>query len=239
MMKNRCLFVAIVVALAMLLVSAAVAQEKPPETKPAKPAKAPAAKQATAMVMVPEELICGMADEPSVHFDQARQLYLQKDYKQAANRIRQATDFMRLEFYRSSGDDRAMLAGSIRDLGDLALAVQDGEVPTVERIDKEFARAEQALAHHHEIKAQEYWKEDNKAGAGQDLKAASHHMEQVMKYEGREAEAESDTVIAETHDFGDKLTKGTAIAADKVGRAMQELGKKIQEAGERMWPPKK
>jgi hypothetical protein len=191
------------------------------------------------MITMPAQAICGFADEPSDHFDEAREAYLRKDNKRAADGIRLAIDFIKLEMYRSSGEDQQMLMAIIRHLGDLALAVGAGEIPTVERLDKEFARAEQTLAHHHELKAQEYWKEDNKAGAGQDLKNASRHLQHEMKYEGREAEAKSDTVIAEAHDFGEKLTKGTAIAADKVGKAMQNLGRKIEETGKKMWPPKK
>ena len=238
-MRIRHLLPALIAILAVLLATGAFAQEtKPEESKAAKP-KTVSPKPSTETVMVPEALICELADEPSVHFDEAREAYLEKDNKEAANQIRLSVNFIRLEYYRSSGDDRQALAGSIRHLGDLAMAVEADEVPNVERIDKEFARAEQSLARHHQLKAQQYWKEDNKAGAGQDLKAASRHLEHVMKYEGKEAEAKSDTVIIEATDFGEKLTKGTAIAADKVGKAMQNLGRKIEEAGKKMWPPKK
>jgi hypothetical protein len=241
-MRKMILLPALVVILAGFLAAGACAQEKKPEVNKAaapKPAKAVSPKPSTGTITIPETVLVAFVDEPSVHFDEARAAYLKKDYKQAADKIRLSVDFIRLEMYRASGEDKQMLAATVRHLGDLAVAVQDGDVPTAERLDKEFARAEQTLARHHEIKAQEYWNEDDKTGAGQDLKAASRHLEHVMKYEGREAEAKSDTVITEAHDFGEKLTKGTAIAADKVGKAMQNLGRKIEEAGKRMWPPKK
>ncbi len=237
---KKCLVAALVAILAMLLCAGAFAQEKQPaEKKAAKPEKGVSPKTSVGTITIPEAVLVAFVDEPSVNFDEARKAYLRKDNKEAASKINLAANFIRLESYRATGDDRQALEGTVRHLGDLAMAVGGGQVPTVERLDKEFARAEQSLAHHHELKAQQYWNEDNKAGAGQDLKAASRHLEHVMKYEGKEAEAKSDTVITDARDFGEKLTKGTAIAADKVGRAMQELGKKIEEAGKKMWPPKK
>jgi hypothetical protein len=233
-MRKTTLFLVLTFMIVALFVVGAVAQEKKPEgTKPA-PSKSP-----KGTVEVGDEILVGFVDEPSHHFDLARENFLKKNYQAAADQMMLGASFIKLEMARATGDDARMLADAVEDVAILAAQVRSGSVTSVSKLDDTFARAEQMLAYHHELMARQYWKEDNQRKAGQDLKAATRHLEHSMKFGGREAEAQSDSVIADARDLGEKLTKGTALAADKVGKAMQRLGEKIEELGKSMWPPKK
>ena len=218
----------------------ACAQEKQAETPKAAPPKAAGLpKSPTARIAIAEEILVSFVDETSHHFDLAREYYMKKKYVAASDEMMKAAGFVKLEMARSRGEDERMLADAVERLAMLAESVRNGSAPSIDAMDETFAVTEQALAHHHEMKAQEYWRVEDRKRAGQDLKAATKHLESSLKYGGREAEAEADTVIQDAREFGEKLAKGTALAADKVGRAIQALGRKIEDAGKKMWPPKK
>jgi hypothetical protein len=124
-------------------------------------------------------------------------------------------------------------------LAELADAIKGGTIEAVEKLDSAYAHAELALAFHHEVKAQEFWKAENNKSAGQDLKAASMPLENSMKYAGEKTEADTKAIIKDANDLGQRLIEGTAQAADKTGRAMQNLGAKIEEWGKKTMAPKK
>jgi len=228
------------VCIVVFFVAAASAQEKKPEAAKAAPAKSvPPPKSPTGKIEISEETLVAFVDEPSHHFDLARENFMKKEYVAASDEIGKAAGFVKLEMARAKGEDEKMLADTAERLRMLSTSVRSGSVASIDELDEAFASAEQALAHHHESKAQEYWRVEDRKKAGQDLKAATKHLESSLKYGGREGEAKADTVIQDAREFGDKLAKGTALAADKVGKAIQALGRKIEEAGKKMWPPKK
>lgn len=190
-------------------------------------------------VLVDDEILVGFVDEPDHHYGLARKAFIEKDYATASAELLKSAGFVKLEATRASGEDRRMLEDAVIRLAELADAIKGGTIASVEKLDSAYAHAELALAFHHEVKAEEFWKAENHKAAGQDLKAASMHLENSMKYAGVKAEADAKTVIKDADDLGQKLVEGTAIAADKVGKAMQDLGAKIEEWGQKTMPPKK
>jgi hypothetical protein len=239
---RRIIFVLALVGAIIALVSAAAsAQEKKPATTKLKSVKTTevehgATKVPPGKVLVDEELLIGFVDEPAHHFGLARDYFMKKDYADAATEIRRAGGFVKLEMARAEAqsDDERVLSDAVVSLGMLADDVQKGEVKSADRLDDVFAHTEQALAYHHELKAEEYWKAENHKSAGQDLRAATVHLENSMSYAGEKTEKDTDEAIRDARDIGDKLADGAALAADKVGKAMQQLGKKIEEAGRKM-----
>lgn len=249
-MRRTLSVTAMIVAVFALLMICACAQEKKPETAAetstqAEPAGdvstevSPVEQVAPGKVLVDEEILSGFVDEPNHHFGLARESFLKKDYAKASAELLKGASFVKLESTRATGDAQRMLHDAVVRLAELAEAVKNGSVTSVDKLDNEFAHAEQALAYHHEVKAQEYWKAENHKSAGQDLKAASKHLENSMKYAGERAEIDTKTVIKDANDLGQKLVEGTAEAADMVGKGMQDLGVKIEEWGKKMAAPKK
>ena len=249
-MRRMISVTALIVAVFALLMIGACAQEKKAET--AEPVSgqgtpagdstviaAPTQQVAPGKVIVDEEILIGFVDEPNHHFGLARESYLKKDYAKASTEMLKGAGFVKLEATRATGDAQRMLSDAVIRLAELAQDVKGGSVASVDKLDAAFAHAEQALAYHHEVKAQEYWKAENHKSAGQDLKAASMHLENSMKYAGEKTEADTKAIMKDASDFGQKLIEGTAQAADKTGKAMQNLGTKIEEWGKRMIAPKK
>jgi hypothetical protein len=246
---RRTLFMAILIAAVFaFLVIGACTQEKKAGTAGSSSGQEPPAGESAAAqtpsvtvgkVLVDEEILVGFVDEPNHHFGLARKAFLAKDYATASAELLKSAGFVKLEATRASGEDRRMLEDAVIRLAELADAIKGGTIDSIEKLDSAYAHAELALAFHHEVKAQEFWKAENHKSAGQDLKAASMHLENSMKYAGEKTEADTKTVMKDASDLGQKLVEGTAIAADKAGKAMQDLGAKIEEWGKKTMAPKK
>jgi len=248
-MRRTFLAAALIAALLALLMIGACTQEKKAGTEASSPGQGTPAQESAAAtqtpsvtpgkVLVDEEILAGFVDEPNHHFGLARKAFAAKDFATSSAELYKCAGFVKLEAMRASGEDRRMLEDAVIRLAELADAIKTGRMSAVDKLDSAYANAELALAFHHEMKAQEFWKAEDRKSAGQDLKAASMHLENSMKYAGEKAGADTKAVIDDANDLGQKLVEGTALAADKVGKGMQDLGAKIEEWGKKTLAPKK
>jgi hypothetical protein len=183
-------------------------------------------------VLVEEETLDVFADEPGHHFHQARENFLKKDMKGAASEIRKAVGFMKLEAARATGDGKKALTTSIDELEKLASDVEEGTVKSANDLGKAFARAHHALAVHYHLKASEAWAKKDTSKTGHALKAAASHLERALAWSGHEVEAAVVKVMETGRDVGEKLIQGTRWTADEVGKALKDLGEKIERLAE-------
>jgi len=242
-MRRTLLIAALGAVVFALFMIGACAQEKKGETAKSSSGQESAPAQTATVtagkVLVDDEILLGFVDEPNHHFGLARKYFMEKDYTQASAELIKCASFVKLEAVRTSGDDMRMLEDAVIQLAELADAIKGGTIQSVEKLDAVYARVEFALAYHHQLKAQEFWSAENRKSAGQELRAASMHLENAMKYAGGETETETKAVIKDADDLGQRLIEGTAQAADKTGKAMQDLGAKIEEWGKKTMAPKK
>lgn len=217
--------------LVALLAAGVSAQEKKPEvSRYARPEVPPTGlNQVTAQV--PEEILIRFVDEPSHHFGLAHERFLKKDYAQSAAEIRKGAAFVKLEMARSTEEGEKALADAAIRLEKLAENVESGSVKSVDEIDTVLARAEHALAFHHELKAEEYWQANDYLGTGHDLKAASMNLKNSLKYAGGNIDVEMEAVIKDANEIGQKLLEGARLEDERINAALNVLGDKIDEAG--------
>ena len=186
------------------------------------------------MAQVPEEVLIRFVDEPSHHFGIAHEHFLKKDYAQSAAEIRKGAGFVRLEMARSTEEGGKALAEAALRLEELAENVESGSVDSVDELNAVLARAEQALAFHHELKAEKSWQANNYPGAGHDLKAASMNLKNSLKYAGGKVEVETDAAIKDADNIGQKLLEGARLEDERIGAALEMLGDKIDEVGKKL-----
>jgi|WetSurMetagenome_2_1015567.scaffolds.fasta_scaffold64866_1 hypothetical protein len=222
-----------------ILAAGASAQEKRDEVNRFVRPEVPATGLDQITAQIPEEILIRFVDEPSHHFGLARERFLKKDYAQSAAEIRKGAGFVKLEAARGTSEGQTALADAEAGLEKLAGSVESGSVTTIDEIDAALARAELKLALHHELKAQEYWQADNSVGTGHDLKAASMSLKNTLKYSGGKMEAETEAAIKDANEIGQKLREGANISDERVNEAINMLGDKIDEIGEKMEQPKK
>lgn len=178
-------------------------------------------------------------DEPNAHFQAAHDSFLSKEYKKAAEEIRKGLAFVRLEEGTAIAKAKQDLDVSERELQRLAKNVEQGSVQEVKRLDSAFARADQALALSHRIKANEAWDKKELTKIENELKAGATHVENAAAWLGAEAKAGAATAVRDTRSVAAKLTEGSGYAVEEVGKAIDSLGKAIDELGRKIEPASK
>ena len=89
------------------------------------------------------------------NFTKARESFLKKDYKAAAEEIRKSVKYMKTEEFHAAASGKKMLTASIKELDKLAKDVEKGSVTTVNTLDNAFARARDAIASNPQVKKTE------------------------------------------------------------------------------------
>ena len=173
-------------------------------------------------------------EESQLHFGRAVEAFTRKDYKTAATEIRKATGYMRLEASRVTGNARQELNSSVSELDKLAASVEKGGVKDEKSMEKDFARANHALALAHRAEAAESWTRKQYNKAGYELKAAARDLESAAGWAGAQAKAGASGAVAGTEALGDKLATGATWTSDEVGRGFDVLGHALNELGHKI-----
>jgi hypothetical protein len=187
-------------------------------------------------VISDEEIWFPYVEEPDAHFNKAHDSFLKKDYKTAATEIRKAVAYVKLESGRAATDSRKTLNASAQELETLAKDVEKGAVKDVKKLDDAFARADQALAKSHYVKASESWSRKLYHKTGYELKAATHSLEKATSWAGGEASAAASTAVKDGRMVTGKLISGTGWAMDEVGKAIDSVGQEIERLGRKVAP---
>ncbi len=202
----------------------------------ATPAKAP-----EGYILIEEDVWFVVDDEPEEHFHRAHDAFLKKDLKKAAAQIRKGEAFLKLEAGRATDEGKKLMKESGHELAKLADDVEHKTIMSVKRLDEAFARAHQALARHHHLKAKESWTNKAEQAAhkvGQDLQAAAAHFDQGMIWAGHKAEAGMAKTIKDTRLLAGKLIEGTGWVPAEVGKGIEDVGEKIEKFGKKVEPTK-
>lgn len=191
-------------------------------------------------ILVEEEVWRVVDDEPEEHFHRAHEAFLKKELKKAAAHIRKGEAFLKLEAGRATEEGKKLMEESGHELAKLAEGVEHGTITSVKRLDEAFARAHQALAHHHHLKAKESWTNKAEQAAhkvGQDLQAAAVHFDQGLIWAGHKAEAAGAKAIKDTRLLAGKLIEGTGWVPAEVGKGIENVGEEIEKFGKKVAPP--
>jgi len=182
-------------------------------------------------VVVEEDVLLQFVDSPGEHFHKARQSFLKKDFKSAAEDIRKGAAFLRLQAARATSEGKKGLIASIAELEKLANDVEKGTVTSAKTLDRAFARAHHKLAQHHYLKALDYKAKKDTKKLGHSLKAAAVHLENGFAWAGHELEAGTVKVVRTALDLGGKLIEGTGWITEEVGKAVDYIGEEIMKLG--------
>jgi hypothetical protein len=200
--------------------------------------KATVTKTPEGKVVVDEEVLNIFVEEPEQHFKKAHELFVKKDTKAAAHEIRKASAFLKLEAGRATGDSKQALEPSSRELDKLADDVEKGAVVSEKELRDAFARADVALARHHQAKAKEDWEKGNNKQAGIHLMAAPTHLEYAKAWLKVGTNEDTKAVVRDTRTVAGKLTEGIGFVPEEVGKAIEAMGKEIDKVGKEVEPPK-
>jgi len=182
-------------------------------------------------VLVEEDVLTVFVDAPGEHFHKARQNFLKKDYKAAAEEIRKGAAFMKLQSARATSDGKKVLTISIDELEKLAKDVEQGTVTSAATLNHAFAKAHHALARHHYLKAMEYKVKGAGTKLGHALKASAIHLEHGFAWAGNELEAATVAVIKDTGLVAGKLIEAGGWIGEEAGKIIEKIGAEIEKLG--------
>lgn len=231
MRRSDVRYVKLVLAIAFLIAAAPTvgfAQEEEP--------RAPSAGQPGSVIVEEDDLMV-LADEPAEHFQRAYDSFVKGDMKATAVEIHKGAAFLKLQAARATGKGKDALAASSQELRNLAEKVKDGAVKSGDELQEAFARADHALARHHQLKAAELWVKERAKRTGQDLRAAAIHLKQGLAWAGQKSEAAGPTAVERARDLAGKLIEGTGYVRSKVGPVMESVGEEISELGKKVSAP--
>ncbi|HYW79369.1 MAG TPA: hypothetical protein VE890_07305, partial [Thermoguttaceae bacterium] len=101
-----------------------------------------------------------------------------------------------------------------------------------------FARAEQALAKHHYLKASESMAQKSYHSAGHFLRSAVDHTEAAARWTGHELKAGTVAVLNGGRTVAGKLIEGSGFLVDEAGKAVELVGSEVEELGKVIEPRK-
>jgi hypothetical protein len=232
----------VMTVLILLLVGSAVAFCAEAEKPAAQQGVSAAEREATPQgpIVVEDEWWILFVDEPGYRFHRARDFFLRKDAKAAAQEIRKASFFVRMEAARGVDKaDKDVLMASVNELRKLADDVERGSVVSAKRLDEAFARAHYRLAKHHQVKAKAVHAKGEHRRVGHELNAAAHHLEHGIAWSGHEAERGTLDVIKGARLVSGKLVQGTGWTVAEVGKAIDDVGTEIDKLGKRIEPARR
>lgn len=175
-----------------------------------------------------------VTDVPGKHFQKARQDFLKKDAKDAADEIRKGGAFLKKESERAAGEAKETLTASADETEKLAEEVEKGTVTSVKKLDESFARADHALARYHYANASESWARRETAKAGHEIKEATAYLERGLGWTGQKIESGTRTAIRDGRLVAGKLIEGTGWVPEEVGKGFEAVGREVEEFGKRV-----
>lgn len=173
-------------------------------------------------------------DEAERHFGAAAEAFARKEYKRAAEEIREGKALVELEAARADQEGRKALEGAASDLKKLATAVEKGSVKDGKALAMAFAKTENALARSHRVAASKSWLKKEYERAGTELKSAALHLENAATWAGGEIKAAGGAAATDARALGDKLERSAAWTRDEVAKGFESLGNAINALGQKI-----
>ena len=159
------------------------------------------------------------------HMNNAKEAFLRKDFVTAVTEIRKVEALLKLQASRSTEQGRRDLETVWNELETLAARVETGSIPQTQVLSNTFATAQYALARVHNQKALQDWNDKERIRTGYELKAAIAHLEKGDSWAGHGAES---SLVLHGQQLSQKLTGGTPVAKNTVERAIENIGKVIE-----------
>jgi hypothetical protein len=184
-----------------------------------------------------EELSDILQDEPNHHFSLAIEAFMKQDHALAAEEIRKGAAYLKLETLRAEDKGKEALDRSITELEGLADSLSRGEPHTLQDLTQAFGRTQQALAHHHYLKAMVLWTEQKLQLAGKELKKSVAHLERGITYVGREFLEESQDILAKTRDLAKNLWEKATVGKEETEMHMKRYEEHLLKLHERLKNP--
>jgi hypothetical protein len=181
--------------------------------------------------LIEEEIWIIFVHDPAGYLHDAWEDFIGGNLQDAAYHIRRAKAWLKFEAYRAEGEARDELEASIRELERLIKALDEGPHPANKALKEAFAKAEYALAYHHQQKALSYEQKRDHEKMTYALDAAATHLMYASVWAGRELEQNDVVAAKEARAIARKVKRGERWSLDRLREALKGLGRGIKKFG--------
>ena len=183
------------------------------------------------IVVVPEDVLTPLIDEPEHHFHMASSYFARGDRIRAATDIRAGAALVKLEAARHDATNRAGLEDAAKQLDDLAAGVATGAVKSPKELNDVFARADLALARHYHEMAEASMAQDGHDKIGYWIEGTANSLDDGAEWSGHKLAAGGKASVSDAQSLGVKLEGGAKWTADEVRKSVSDLGSEIDRLG--------
>lgn len=179
-------------------------------------------------VLIEENTVYMMANEPQQHFLQAHADLGRKDYRAAAEETRLAAAYLDMQAARHGDKQANDLKQDAQQLRNLAGELQNGNKNnqqgnvSVQQIDKDFARASDALAKHFDTLTNHDLKKQNFVAAGYDLDATANAFKNTIIWSDQKPSQDDLTMIQNAQEIAFNLRSNEVYRGEQALKAEQE-----------------
>lgn len=188
-------------------------------------------------VLIREEVVFLMADEPQNHFVRALQNLSQNDKQKAAAEVNIAAAYIDDISSRGQDQDKQSLTKSADKLRDLSKQIQDGSLNNPQQLHTEFAKANLALASHFQKTADKALGSNKEVKAGYQLRSAANAYQQALTWSNQSPNQQNTQIIQQTHQVAATLLRpssqqGSGAQSGQSAQAGQQSGQSGQASGQ-------
>jgi len=156
-------------------------------------------------VMLDESIVYMLANEPAVHFAQAREDLAANNPRKAAAEIRLAAACLNMQAARPGLQSSSELKDQAKQLHQIARRVEQGELKNASELRQDFCNAELALAQAFQSCAHRDLQQNRTVRAGHDLLAASDALHQAVILSNGQLQSQTSRAISDANDLGNQL----------------------------------
>lgn len=183
-------------------------------------------------VMIEENTVYLMANEPQQHFLQAHADLARKNYRAAAQEARMAAAYLDMQAARPGDKQANDLKQECKQLRDLAGELEGGNKNNVavDQIDKDFARASDVLAKHFDTLTKRDLKKQNFVAAGYDLDATANAFKNTIVWSDQKPSKDDVGMIHNAKEIAFNLRSNEVYKGEQALKGEQHAWK--QEGNE-------
>ena len=168
----------------------------------------------------------------------ARESFLEKNYKMAAEEIRKSVKYMKSEEAHAGTEGKKLLKSSVDELKELAKDVEQGKVTTVKTLDDAFSRANNALIRNRQMSAMESETKGAVAKTGHAIKSTPSNVKNGLSWAGDKIGTAASVVVKDAGFVAGKVIEGGGWAGKRTGDVINTIGVKVENFGRKIQPKK-
>jgi hypothetical protein len=179
-------------------------------------------------VLIEENTVYMMANEPQQHFLQAHADLARKDYRAAAEETRMAAAYLDMQAARPGDKQANDLKQECKQLRNLAGELEGGNKgnASVEQTDKDFARASDVLAKHFDTLTKRDLQKKNYVAAGYDMDATANAFKNTIIWSDQKPSQDDLSMIKNAHEIALNLRSNEVYKGEQALKTEQQAWNK-------------